>query len=109
MSEHAKEPWRAECDADNPSGSQWAIKDAIGFFIADCHDNAGHDKRVSYGEPNARRIVACVNACVGISTESLEQIKPLHIVVQDDRRALAQQRDELLAALNGFALARATK
>lgn len=50
-------------------------------------------------ESNVRRFVACWNACEGISTASLEQIHPQHIYVQDDRRAVAEQRDELVAML----------
>lgn len=42
---------------------------------------------------NARRIVACVNACDGIGTETLE-----HCKFEGDWNA-AKQRDELLAAL----------
>jgi len=47
---------------------------------------------------NARRIVACVNACAGIPTEALEGANTLNEVYQK----LAQQRDELLAALKEF-------
>lgn len=52
---------------------------------------------------NARRIVACVNACAGIDTELLE-------IIADNDKTLAgvianveKQRDELLAALEHFA------
>lgn len=47
-------------------------------------------------EANARRIVACVNACAGISTELLEC--PGGNVAKVAGR-LMKQRDELLAAL----------
>ncbi|WP_041645323.1 hypothetical protein [Aromatoleum aromaticum] len=52
---------------------------------------------------HARRYVACVNACEGISTETLEQRGMAPII------SLEQQRDELLAALKkidqfGFAM-----
>lgn len=51
-------------------------------------------------EANARRIVACVNACAGISTENLVQNRPiwdgLHRL--NERIRLAEQhRDKLLA------------
>lgn len=65
-------------------------------------------------EANARRIVACVNACEGISAEALNSWMnppdggfghphgpwPAHIIsLQRAAEAAAQQRDELLAAL----------
>lgn len=68
--------------------------------VADaCLDNsvAAHD------EANARRLVACWNACDGISTEALEHLGTLDRarVQQDVIRAEAiSQRDELLAATN---------
>ena len=48
-------------------------------------------------EANARRIVACVNACAGLPTEVLERYKLGVIGV--DYKSTKQQRDELLAAL----------
>ena len=53
---------------------------------------------------NARRIVACVNACAGIDTELLE-------IIEDNDKTLAgvianveKQRDELLAAIEAIAI-----
>lgn len=46
----------------------------------------------------ADRIVACVNACAGIDTETLDG-KLLGVAIVDAYRKLEQQRDELLAAL----------
>jgi hypothetical protein len=48
-------------------------------------------------DANARRIVACVNACKGISTEKLEGPGVL-VNIPDDHNIIAQ-RDKLLAAL----------
>lgn len=67
-------------------------------------------------EADARRLVACWNACEGITTERLEEIdKPLlmHLTGADrraarmvqERRELEAQRDELLAALQGLLMA----
>ena len=61
-------------------------------------------------ELNARRLVACWNACEGITTERLEDLgRPLmkHLIGCDERAArqvkeaaaLTAQRDELLSAL----------
>ena len=47
---------------------------------------------------NARRIVACVNACEGISTENLEDNRPVKWVIQQYNNVV-KQRDELLKAL----------
>ncbi|MGB4064212.1 MAG: hypothetical protein WBK19_10345 [Azonexus sp.] len=53
-------------------------------------------------EEQYRRARACVNACVGISTDRLEDLgKPLmnHLFGADEHAAnLVKQRDELLAA-----------
>ena len=50
-------------------------------------------------EENSRRIVACVNACEGISTENLEDNKPI-IELANDYNAVLKQRDMLLDVLN---------
>ena len=47
---------------------------------------------------NARRITACVNACVGISTENLEDNVPIKELARRYNETL-KQRDELLAAM----------
>jgi len=59
-------------------------------------------------EANARRIVACVNACGGIPTEILEQAEKLGITdvltgnLFSSLIALQRQRDELLSAFQKF-------
>ena len=66
-------------------------------------------------EANARRIVACVNACEGMGTESLEsiagriaaksvlQMHANYVVNKAKVAAMEQQRDKLLAALTEIA------
>ncbi|MBP4059581.1 hypothetical protein [Aeromonas sp. Prich7-2] len=49
---------------------------------------------------NARRIVACVNACRGLPTDELEQ-KGLVAAVGTQLLDVERQRDELLTALDG--------
>lgn len=70
MSEHSPEPWVAnECGADE-------------FFICEesppgeTGKDTGWGKQIGEvdGKANARRIVACVNACKGFSTEELEYL-----------------------------------
>ena len=53
---------------------------------------------------NARRIVACINACEGFSIEELEgaDLFKDSIESQSEIVALKQQRDELLYALQEF-------
>ena len=76
---HTPEPWHL------PKGSTCM------------ESNSGEVPR---SEANARRIVACVNACAGISTELLEC--PGGNVAKVAGR-LMKQRDELLAALTEIA------
>lgn len=70
----------------------------------------GHLIAESITAANSNRIVACVNACEGITTERLEDLgRPLmqHLIGCDERAArqvkeaaaLTAQRDDLLAAL----------
>ena len=49
-------------------------------------------------EANARRIVACINACAGIPTEGLEKTR-LGSDVLLEMHKISQQRDDLLATL----------
>lgn len=129
MSVHTKEPWIVEAidnngeygsGPDSRSGFQsFAICDAESrvlfdslnrdVSISEIHEEAHEDE---YGHVtawddlasrDARRIVACVNACAGITTERLQQIdKPIlqHLFGADQHAAsLVQQRDELLQEL----------
>ena len=58
---HASEPW-------TESGMA-IVQDAYGNIVADCDSP---DLPSGWHRPNARRIVAAVNACKGIGTEALE-------------------------------------
>lgn len=78
--EHTPKPWSYGEDNDG-----WYVeKDGL---------------QIAHGlsEEDARRIVACVNACAGLPTEVLERYKLGVIGV--DYKSTKQQRDELLAAL----------
>ena len=87
MSNHTPEPWRVgragSVVSDTPVPGMGG-SDAVEYY-------GGHLIGESIIEANARRIVACVNACRGLGTDELEQ----HGLVS----LLATQRDELLAAL----------
>ena len=66
MSDHTAEPWVV----DRQSGLIYAF----GLEVCDPRSRNYGDHRVV--EANARRIVACINACKGISTDELEALKP---------------------------------
>ena len=103
MSEqHTTEPWAI--DPDDRPNMQWnnhivseANQDIAICFMA--HDGTEDNE---CGEANARRIVACVNACAGYATEELEQAtldkRHRHEIIADLVKS-NKQRDELLAAL----------
>lgn len=88
---HTKEPF----GHDDHSGAGAINRDLFsgGCFAAEA---MWPDKEV-----NARRIVACVNACVGVGTEYLEDNGPIIELVREHNTVL-KQRDELLAALEKF-------
>lgn len=80
---HTKEPWYTSDEGGN--FRVMAADENGGYTLADmCSDDQ---------EANARRIVACVNACEGIDTESLERgVSDWSVFM----RELKAQRDELL-------------
>ena len=60
---------------------------------------SNHTKALwSFKGNDARRVVACLNACKGISTENLEDNKPI-IELANDYNAVLKQRDMLLDVL----------
>ena len=94
---HTKEPWRAEkvCEAN--------------YEIY--HDHGTNQIEVTataITKENARRIVACVNACAGIPSEDLERYynagggidEAMEEASLRDQVCVVKQRDELLAALS---------
>jgi hypothetical protein len=90
MMEHTKEPWFVE------GSDVAAMVDQYPTVIADCLNHANAER--FNAEANARRIVACVNACAGIPTELIEEggFAAVPVVTH---RAVKQQRDGLLEAL----------
>ncbi len=97
MSEqHTPTPWGFSRDDEN--GVEFNIT-SDKWYVAVCCDAPGN----AFPQDNARRIVACVNACAGIPTDDLEQCPSgglFHIA--DHANELVKQRDELLAALNAI-------
>lgn len=101
MSKYGKEPWNAvEVKRDEDELIQ--IRASNGAIIArlwiDVDDKQFSDEQ----RENARRIVACVNACRGLPTDELEQ-KVLVAAVGTQLLALESQRDELMVALGEIA------
>lgn len=94
--EHTKEPWAI--DPDDRPGMEWnnQIIPASNPNRAICfmsHD--GTDENIEC-QANARRIVACVNACAGLPTADLERMSLDKAKVGRDVQYsnLMQQRDE---------------
>lgn len=91
--DHTPEPWIVGDDEDSD------------YYLVGPHDGDGivYQPVVKlHSETNARRIVACVNACAGFSIEELEEAN-LHrdsIDAQNEIDALIKQCDELLERLN---------
>ena len=92
MIKHTPEPWAAYQDA---SGDVFISSAETSFHIAEV--GSEDDETVI---PDANRIVACVNACAGISNEMLSD--DCFNKMRCDRDANLSQRDELLAALEGL-------
>lgn len=62
---HTTEPWHV-CE---PTEALHAVRAEAGRIVAD----VGYSDTDAQNRMNARRIVACVNACAGVTTEELEQ------------------------------------
>lgn len=94
MSEHTKEPWVVE---EMVIGH---VMSNDGYAIADCCLDYSSIK-ASEQNANARRIVACINACVGVDTDKLENMTASgygmqkRIELMDE---IERQRDYLLSA-----------
>lgn len=95
---HTPEPWMV--DPDDRPGYEWnnhivSATDPNQTICFMTHDNTPENIE---GEANARRIVACVNACKGIKTESLEMDVLSWITDETGENPLQRERDELLEA-----------
>lgn len=89
---HTKEPWKIGFPP--PNGEQ-TIGDLTGMMVAVTTTGHGVESK-----ENARRIIACVNACAGIPTEQLESGEARSVRDElADIAMLEKQRDELLDAL----------
>lgn len=99
---HTPEPWRVHSH-HHPISNTWThslITDEEYGDVLGSVNTAPMDPRA---EANARRIVACVNACRGLSTEDLEKTGLVSAVGYQLQR-LTAQRDGLRAALEALVL-----
>ena len=76
MREHTKEPWVIDTDTVSSYAAAIRVKWEGGqktiAYVEGPGLSPGDDEKRSLGLANARRIVACVNACAGLSTEAIE-------------------------------------
>jgi len=108
--EHSKTPWKVQ------SMEQFHSAGEFGIEIVSADGNVIADNQTYYpaaiSEPDARRIVAAVNACAGLSTDLLEKaaLTAAHIEarerlsfctqkIEEERDQLMLQNAQLLAAL----------
>ena len=95
MSNHTPEPWKISHD---DSTEEWSIiTNQHGSIIANVNEETGPElvgsapvMRKMPGLENARRIVACVNACAGIPNEVLEMDQPQFVAILKQRAELAE-------------------
>jgi hypothetical protein len=84
MKNHTKEPWSFHAQGD---ANEYALVTDGNRWVLSFLQNGEY--LVSEQEANARRIVACVNACAGIPNAALSQgIVPVHLF-----SAVCEQRD----------------
>lgn len=97
---HTPEPWII------PSGEHHitsAANDEVRKYWCITTRDTGRHYPPEVSNANARRIVACINACAGFSTEDLEIApeKSLHNLALFSKQ-LNEQREELLEALENM-------
>jgi hypothetical protein len=85
---HTKEPWHT-------GGNGTIIYDKDGWGIASATVFHGRNEPET-SEENAKRIVACVNACAGIDTEIIERNQNKVSVMLDQRDALMLTAEYLI-------------
>lgn len=94
---HIPEPWKTEVLGDTLRITKAELDDGNDdiLVLGDCRDEQK--------QANARRIVAAVNACAGVSTDALEKIASLNdckpLFTRAEIYQLILQRDELSTAL----------
>ena len=102
---HTPEPWHL-CEVENETGriKHLVPVDSEKMSLLTIVENDQATFAAIYKDEDARRIVACVNACAGIPTYQLtaENDNPTNLGEVID--AIRNQRDELLAATEAIAI-----
>lgn len=96
-SQHTPKKWQIKMSITGPSKSKLEVNGAIGTEAKDAIV-----KVLDLDFKDARRLVACWNACEGVPTDALERSKSLPDFVLAGQ-AIERQRDELLKALRELA------
>ena len=91
VGQHSQTPWAVKINVGYPE-----VVDAKGDFVGSTFNESDKD------EANAARIVACVNACEGLSTENLTDNLPIKDLVEKYNAAM-KQNSEMLTALRQIA------
>jgi hypothetical protein len=112
MNEYPKEPWSQGAVLSTPITrkfhtevlAEYEAREKRSIFANFSAVDEGRSRvliAVCQHEESARRIVACVNACAGISTKVLETLedKTLNEMFKRQETEYQAQRDMLLAAL----------
>ena len=98
--EHTIEPWIVECGDEN---ADWAHQfPTIHSGDIEVIGTEGFYSELGNDKENARRVVACINACAGIPTDHLELCGEDflgHYTEMREVEKLVFQRDELLKAM----------
>ena len=96
MSEHTKEPWIVAEESFDNDGIQESVIRALGGRAVIAVTIEFGENNPNMREANARRIVACVNACAGVTDEQFDGGWTAQ-GISKYAVSLEQQRDELLA------------
>ena len=94
---HTPEPWRTDTKSGFPCDIHEEQNMNLLASTISCHVDEVE------AEANARRIVACVNACSGITTSELERVNGDVTPIFELLMQTTKQRDELLSALERIA------
>lgn len=101
MGKHTPEPWVVDSRPD--LGDKFYSDDETGSIIGECPEYRFAMRSVEERFANVRRIVACVNACEGISTEDLEAVPRLGLLnLSQFSSDLIAQRDHAEAQVRHF-------
>lgn len=98
-SQHTPGPWFTDNKGPSDIRRYIMCNSAKGYFGAIAAVKLVNED----SEQNARRIVACVNACEGIDTDLMEGFSPRFLATLPDRHL--EQRNDLLKALRRLSFA----